>query len=80
MRMLVPNPNGATIIEVEARTANCVIDGCGGTIVRHSLGAGQSIDRCTRCFRRYQLRRETEQPEKSRLRRMLDEFVSWKDD
>ena len=78
--MSVMNPsNEPMIIEVEARTAACVVEGCTGVVVRHSLGGGQSIDRCTRCFRRYELRAGASPPAKSRLRRMLDEFASWQD-
>jgi hypothetical protein len=80
MRMTVPNPDGTTVIEVAARTTTCVVEGCGGAVVRHSLGAGQSIERCTRCFRRYQLRVEADRPNESRLRRMLDDFVNWQDE
>ena len=47
-------------------------------VVRHSLGGGVAVDRCTRCFRRYQLRSAAAEP-RGRLRRVLDEFVSWKD-
>jgi len=71
----------ATIIELDTRTAVCTAPGCGGTVVRHSLGGGQSVDRCTRCFRRYRARTavEAEQAHRSRLRRMLDEFVGWRE-
>ena len=79
----MPNPNPATTIELNVRTARCVVGGCHGSVVRHSLGAGQSVDRCTRCFRRYQVREPVNSAtiaEKSRLRRMFDEFVAWRDD
>ncbi len=78
MRFPIPNPDGKNVIEVEERPVNCVIDGCGGAVVRHSLGGGQSVYRCLRCFRRYQA--ASALPEtRSRLRRMVDEFVSWRE-
>ncbi|HXK33613.1 MAG TPA: hypothetical protein VNM91_06350 [Dehalococcoidia bacterium] len=58
----------------------CVAPGCGGAVVRHSLGGGQSVRRCVRCFRRYQSRATAEVPPRGRLRRMLDEFVGWRDE
>jgi hypothetical protein len=82
MHFPVPNPDGESIIEVDARTTVCVVPSCRGTVVRHSLGGGQSIDRCTRCFRRYQLRRapSSNGSGRSRLRRALDEFIAWRED
>jgi hypothetical protein len=67
------------IIELEIRTAVCTVEGCGGKVVRHSLGSGQSVDRCTRCFRRYRTREGATAAQRSRLRRMLDEFVGWRE-
>ena len=68
------------IIELPERSKDCVVHDCGGMIVRHSLGAGQAVDRCTRCFRRY---RVTETPpdeaRRGRLRRFIDDFVGWRD-
>jgi hypothetical protein len=80
MRYPIPQPDGAAVIELDARTSICTAPGCNGIVVRHSLGAGQSIDRCTRCFRRYQTRK-VEQPlaQRSRLRRVLDEFITWRE-
>jgi hypothetical protein len=81
MRLAVPNPDGSTIIEFDERPSRCAVLGCAGAVVRHSLGSGQSIDRCTRCFRRYQVRAHVSAPpEKSRFRRALDNFVTWRDD
>jgi hypothetical protein len=31
----------------------CVREGCGGVVVRHSLGCGQAVSRCMRCFTKY---------------------------
>lgn len=78
MRFSIPNPDGTSVIEVEQRPVNCVIDGCGGAVVRHSLGSGQSVHRCMRCFRRYQATGAMPD-ERSRLRRMVDEFVAWRE-
>lgn len=77
--VLDPNPN---IIEVDERVSRCVVSGCGGSVVRHSLGGGQSVQRCTRCFRRYQVRLSvhSEPAAPGRLRRLLNDFVSWRDD
>jgi hypothetical protein len=74
-----PIADGRTIIEVDVRPAVCVVPGCGGSVVRHSLGGGVAIDRCTRCFRRYQLRAPAAAAPKGRFRRMFDEFVTWQD-
>lgn len=71
------------VIEVDAPVNACILDGCGGMVVRHSLGDAQAVYRCTRCFRRYQLRKGTAVREASppgRLRRFLSDFVSWRDD
>jgi hypothetical protein len=70
-------PDGLSIIEVEVRTTRCVVPDCGGAVVRHALGSGQSVDRCVRCFRRYQARDAA--PGRGRVRRMIDEFISWRD-
>ena len=56
MHLLIPQPDGTSVIEVEARTPVCLAVGCRGVVLRHSLGGGQSVDRCNRCFRRYQVR------------------------
>ena len=81
MHYAIPHPDGASVIEVDARVATCLVPACNGIVVRHSLGGGQAIDRCVRCFRRYQLRPLVETAEtRGRLRRMLDEFVTWRDD
>ena len=82
--MNVPVLDNPNVIDVDARVAHCVREGCGGAVVRHSLGGGQSIYRCTRCFRRYQVRPSVavvpEQPQPGRFRRFLNDFVSWRDD
>jgi hypothetical protein len=82
MRVPVPNPDGTAVIEVDDQTHACIVDGCGGAIVRHSLGGGQSVRRCTKCFRRYQVRSAPaiSASERSRLRRVFDEWVNWRDD
>jgi len=72
-------PTDRPVLEVSVRTAVCVAPGCGGAVVRHSLGGGVAVDRCTRCFRRYELRGADEAQPRGGLRRLLDEFVSWQD-
>lgn len=69
------------VIELEARTAVCKAPHCHGTVVRHSLGGGQSVDRCTRCFRRYRVLSTALADDERRgpLRRALDEFVGWRE-
>jgi hypothetical protein len=68
------------IIEVEVRPSACVITNCGGAVVRHSLGGGQAVDRCVRCFRRYRLVPPADpRTASSKLRRFVDEFVSWRE-
>lgn len=73
-------PDSSAIMEVDARPAACLVPDCSGAVVRHSLGGGVAVDRCTRCFRRYQLRPVTAVQHKGAIRRMLDEFASWQDD
>ena len=78
MKFPTPTPDGAAVIELADRSDLCVISDCGGAIVRHSLGGGQSIDRCTRCFRRYQVR-SAAAATNTRWRRFLDDFVAWRE-
>jgi hypothetical protein len=82
MRFAIPNPDGRSVIELATRTDVCVAEGCGGAVVRHSLGGGQSVDRCTRCFRRYQTRARTHNGAsgRGRLRLLFREFVTWRED
>jgi hypothetical protein len=56
----------------------CQTDGCSGIIVRHSLGCGLSVHRCTRCFRRYQA--STAPARESSLRRVLHRFLTWREE
>jgi hypothetical protein len=79
MHVPVFQADGAFVVEVETRVSLCVILGCDGHIVRHSLGAGQSVLRCTRCFRRYQVRTDEAKLADGRLQRPLNEFASWRD-
>jgi hypothetical protein len=79
MQRPAPIPDGRTVLEVDAQPSVCLVPGCGGAVVRHSLGGGVAIHRCTRCFRRYQLRPDAAAAPKGRFRRMLDEFVTWQD-
>lgn len=67
------------IIELPERTSDCVVHDCGGMIVRHSLGGGQAVDRCTRCFRRYRVAGRAADEPRGRLRRFIDDFVGWRD-
>jgi hypothetical protein len=84
MHFPVPQPDGSTVIEVDPGETTCVIPECGGPIVRHSLGSGQAVYRCVKCFRRYQSRPaagEVGTPhERGRWRRMLRDFAGWRDD
>lgn len=59
--------------------ANCTAKECRGEIVRHSLGCGIAVGRCTRCFTRYDLSRLSAPQEVSALRRFLHEIVSWRE-
>lgn len=52
-----PPRDTSQVTQVDARPAVCLAAGCGGTVVRHSLGGGVAVARCTRCFKRYELRR-----------------------
>lgn len=78
--VLDPSQN---VIEVDAPVNACILDGCGGMVVRHSLGGAQAVYRCSRCFRRYQVRSGVaieEAPAQGRVRRFLSDFVSWRDE
>lgn len=78
MNETVPASEGAVIL-TDARTDTCSAEGCGGKVVRHSLGNGQSVDRCTRCFRRYEVRGSAIASSRERLRRVVDEIVNWRE-
>ncbi len=75
------HPESSSVVELESRVAVCVVSGCGGAVVRHSLGGGQSVHRCMRCFRRYEVvgAAATRALGRSRLRQIIDEFVSWRE-
>jgi hypothetical protein len=75
------SPISDVVIHVPERRQTCVVKDCGGIVARHSLGTGQAVDRCTRCFRRYRLSVPPEgtAPAKGRLQRLLDEFVAWRE-
>jgi hypothetical protein len=81
MHTPVLEPNGSSVMKVGERVSKCVAEGCGGVVVRHSLGGGQAVYRCARCFRRYQFTPAASAgPEpQSRLRRFINDFVSWRD-
>ncbi len=74
-----PIPDGRTVLEVDVQPAVCLVPGCGGAVVRHSLGGIVSIHRCTRCFRRYQLSPAAAAASAGRFRPMPDEFATWPD-
>ena len=64
-----------------AGSRRCLTAGCEGEIVRHSLGCGLAVGRCTRCFARYELAGKGELPAPpTGLRRFLHEVVSWRED
>lgn len=80
MNVSLPTPDGTAVIELDARTTVCVVGACSGTVVRHSLGAGQSVQRCTRCFRRYQVRDDRLSiAQRGKLRRIVDDFLTWRE-
>jgi hypothetical protein len=56
----------------------CQREGCGGLLVRHSLGCGIAVDRCVRCFRNHDAE-AAPPPTPGRLRRFIAEFVSWRE-
>jgi hypothetical protein len=71
------------IIEVDANVSRCILEGCGGMVVRHSLGGAPAVYRCSRCFRRYPVRSDIaieDAHPPGRLRRLLNDFTSWRDD
>jgi len=79
MNYPIPDPDGSAVIELDRRISVCTVPGCGGTVVRHSLGSGQSVDRCIRCFRRYQARLQHAAEWRGRFRRVIDEIVGWRE-
>ncbi len=58
----------------------CTARECGGEIVRHSLGCGMAVGRCTRCFASYELSVNETRQRRSGLRRFLHEIVSWREE
>lgn len=63
---------------------HCTSGDCSGEVVRHSLGCGMAVGRCTRCFARYKLLsietpRQAE-PRRSWLSRLIHEFVTWREE
>ena len=81
MSNLAVPAKSSSVVKLESQVAVCVVPGCGGVVVRHSLGGGQSIHRCLGCFRRYEMisAAETRTTGRSRLRQIIDEFVSWRE-
>ena len=60
---------------------HCAARDCKGEIVRHSLGCGMAVGRCTRCFASYELSGGGSPLERrSRLQRFLHEFISWREE
>jgi hypothetical protein len=78
MNETIPASDSAVVV-IDTRVVTCTAEGCGGKVVRHSLGNGQSVNRCTRCFRRYEVRARSAAAPRSRVRRMVDEIVNWRD-
>jgi hypothetical protein len=60
--------------------AACTARGCGGEIVRHSLGCGMAVGRCPRCFASYELSAAETRQSRSGFRRFLHEIVSWREE
>jgi hypothetical protein len=58
----------------------CTADGCGGIVVRHSIGCGMAVRRCERCFARYEYVSPAGAPRRPALQRLLHELASWRDD
>ncbi len=69
-----------------ASRTRCTTEGCGGEILRHSLGCGMATGRCTRCFTRYNLA-DTTTPvsgatasSRRPLQRLLHDFITWQEE
>ena len=58
----------------------CSTAGCDGEVVRHSLGCGMAVGRCSRCFARHELSSGEPTPPQSGLRRLINEIVNWRED
>ena len=81
---IITSYNNGKYAPSRGRTSQCASRGCNGEVVRHSLGCGMAIGRCTRCFARYELSlseapRQTE-TRRSALSRLIHEFVTWRED
>lgn len=57
----------------------CATPTCDGKVVRHSLGCGMAVGRCSRCFARHELSRDVTRPQ-SGLRRLVHELASWREE
>ena len=61
----------------------CSEPGCGGRLVRHSLGCGISTYRCLDCIRRASAARAAADPARSPARstfsKLLHEFATWQE-
>jgi hypothetical protein len=58
----------------------CTAEGCGGIVMRHSIGCGMAVRRCERCFARYEYASPAGEQRRPALRRLLHELASWRDD
>ena len=76
MTVHINNGNGASR-RGRRVTARCA--GCGGEVVRHSLGCGMAVGRCTRCFARYELAAERDAP-RGRWSAFLHDMISWREE
>ena len=58
----------------------CSAAGCEGEVVRHSLGCGMAVGRCSCCFARHELSSSQATRPQSGLRRLINEVVNWRED
>lgn len=60
----------------------CARDGCGGIVLRHSLGCGQAVYRCHRCFTTYDAVPATasEPSLRDRVASSWSRFRHWRED
>jgi hypothetical protein len=65
-------------------SVHCTARDCTGEVVRHSLGCGMAVGRCTRCFARYELgsfvARNRPAARPSAISRFLHEVVTWREE
>ena len=80
MSIVTPHSDRQAASAPPSQIVRCTADGCGGIVLRHSIGCGMAVRRCERCFARYELASPNRAPRRPALQRLLRDFASWRDD